>query len=176
MRWLKYARRHGFGEEHASVEGLRQAWYGEHHGGRHGHRHHEHHEHHEHHDDWQAGPGPGSWGGPDFGMRRPLRFLAHALELEEAQFAEVARIFEDLKTERAQAEVDHRRIVASFADALNGEQFDTARADEGANLRLESAARIRDAELNALKRLHAVLDESQRRTLSQLIRSGRLVL
>src|SRR4051794_36730916 len=49
-------------------------------------------------------PDDGIFGGP-FGVRRPLRFLAHKLDLTEDQVAELARIIDELKTERAQAEV-----------------------------------------------------------------------
>src|SRR3954471_4104114 len=50
-------------------------------------------------------------GGSSFGVRRPLRFMAHRLELNEKQVAELAAILDELKTERAQAAVDHRRSV-----------------------------------------------------------------
>ena len=61
-------------------------------------------------------------------MRRPLRFLAYKLELDERQVAELARILDELKTERAQAEVDRRRSLSGFADAVGGSTFDAARA------------------------------------------------
>src|SRR5689334_76642 len=57
-------------------------------------------------------------GSSGFGVRRPLRFLAHKLELDEKQVAEFARIINELKTERAQAEVDRRRTVTALADAV----------------------------------------------------------
>ena len=76
-------------------------------------------------------PGPWGWGGsmsPDaeegfgpgggFGVRRPLRFLAHKLELDEQQIVLLARILDELKTERAQAAVDDRRTLASSRPAL----------------------------------------------------------
>src|SRR5262249_58146174 len=56
--------------------------------------------------------------GAGFGVRRPLRFLAHRLRLDDKQVAELARILDELKTERAQAEVDRRRTLSAFADAL----------------------------------------------------------
>jgi hypothetical protein len=37
-----------------------------------------------------------------FGVRRPLRFLAHRLELDEKQVAALAKVLDDLKIERAQ--------------------------------------------------------------------------
>src|SRR5258707_15515385 len=66
--------------------------------------------------------------GGGFGVRRPLRFLAYKLGLDEKQVVELARILDELKTERAQAEVDDRRTLAEFADALAGETFDAAKA------------------------------------------------
>lgn len=123
-----------------------------------------------------GGGGGGRFGGPDdgggFGVRRPLRFLAHKLELSEAQVPELARILDELKTERAQAEVDNRRTVTAFADALEGATFGEARSREGGDLRVKSAERLRDAVTTALSRIHAMLDDDQRKRLSYLIRTG----
>ena|SRR5437870_988667 len=116
------------------------------------------------------------FGGGGFGVRRPLRFLAHQLDLDERQVAELARILDELKTERAQAEVDRRRTVAAFADALTGEVFDAAKAGEGGDLRVASAQRLRGAVLQALQRIHAVLNPDQRARLAYLIRTGTLAL
>ncbi|MCA9590630.1 MAG: periplasmic heavy metal sensor [Myxococcales bacterium] len=128
------------------------------------------------------GPGPfggggGGGGGDDlgggpFGVRRPLRFLAHKLDLTEAQVSELARVLGDLKTERAQAQVDQRRTISALSDALEGESFDEARAKEGGDLRVESAAKLRDAVLTALRRIHATLEPDQRRRLAHLVRTG----
>ncbi len=38
-------------------------------------------------------------GGGGFGVRRPLRFMAHKLDLNEKQITELARILDELKTE-----------------------------------------------------------------------------
>ena len=59
--------------------------------------------------------------------------------------AELARILDDLKTERAQGEVDRRRSLSGFADAVAGPTFDAARAKEAAALRVATAERLRDA-------------------------------
>jgi hypothetical protein len=116
------------------------------------------------------------FGGGPFGVRRPLRFLAYKLELDEKQVAELARVLDDLKTERAQGEVDRRRSLAGFADAVAGETFDAARAKEAATLRVGTAERLRDAVLAALGKLHALLDNDQRERLAYLIRTGVLTL
>ena len=110
------------------------------------------------------------------GVRRPLRFLAYKLELDEKQVGELAKILADLKTERAQAEVDARRTLASFADALGRDQFDEAAAQQAAQLRVASAERLRDAVVKALGRLHGILDPEQRERLAYLIRTGTLTL
>jgi Spy/CpxP family protein refolding chaperone len=122
-------------------------------------------------EDAEAGFG---FGGGAFGVRRPLRYLAYKLQLEEAQVAELARILDEIKTERAQAAVDHRRAISSFADAIEGEVFDEGKANAGASLRLESADRLRGAVVRALGRLHKLLDPQQRTRLAYLIRTGTL--
>ena len=127
---------------------------------------------------WRAGGwrGGDDFGGGAFGVRRPLRFLAYKLNLNEEQVAQLAKILDDLKTERAQAAVDDRRTVAAFADALGLETFDEARAKEGGDLRVKSAERLSDAVLKALGKIHAVLDSGQRAQLAYLIRTGVLAI
>ena len=114
--------------------------------------------------------------GGGFGVRRPLRFLAHKLDLDEKQVGELARILDELKTERAQAEVDRRRTLSAFAEALSADTFDAAKATEGGDLRAKSAERVRDAVLKALKQIHSVLNAEQRVRLAYLIRTGTLVV
>jgi Spy/CpxP family protein refolding chaperone len=128
---------------------------------------------------WEGPAEEGSeeaFAGGGLGVRRPLRFLVHKLGLDERQTAELARILNELKTERAQAEVDRRRTVAAFADALGGDTFDATSAAEGGNLRVKSAERLRDAVLKALQQIHAVLAPEQRVRLAYLIRTGALVI
>ena len=123
----------------------------------------------------QAGGGRGGddfGGGGAFGVRRPLRFLAYKLNLNEEQVAQLAKVLDELKTERAQSAVDDRRTVAAFADALGLEKFDEARAKEGGDLRVKSAERLRDAVVKALGKIHALLDQAQRAQLAYLIRTG----
>src|SRR5215510_839350 len=124
-----------------------------------------------------GGGGDGDdFGGGAFGVRRPLRFLAYKLELDERQVGELARILDELKTERAQAEVDRRRSLSAFADAVAGDTFDDAKAKQAANQRVATAERLRDAVTGALGRLHALLDKDQRERLAYLIRTGVLTL
>jgi Spy/CpxP family protein refolding chaperone len=124
---------------------------------------------------WAGGGGDGGPGG-EFGVRRPLRFLAYKLELDEKQVGELARILNELKTERAQAEVDGRRTTAAFADAVGGAAFDEAKATEGATLRVQSAEKLKNAVQKALREIHAVLSDEQRQRLAYLIRTGVVTL
>jgi Spy/CpxP family protein refolding chaperone len=116
----------------------------------------------------------GGFEGGAFGVRRPLRFLAYKLELSEDQVTELARVLDDLKTERAQAAVDHRRTTSSFADAIAAETFDEKAVVQAAEARVQIAARLRDAVAKALGRIHALLDPAQRAKLAYLIRTGAL--
>lgn len=126
---------------------------------------HEVHPHDMHHGDFDEGAGP-------FGVRRPLRFLAHKLGLDERQIAELARVLDDLKTERAQAALDHRRSISAFADLVAGDTFDEARARDAAQQRVKSAEALRDALVKALGRMHALLGKEQREKLAYLLRTG----
>ena len=129
---------------------------------------------------WGCGPsGEGRWEGAwqweatgAFGVRRPLRFLALRLGLDETQAREVARILDEVKTERAQAAVDHRRMSGALADVLSADAFDANAAAAAAAARLHSAERMRQATVRALERLHGVLRPEQRATLAMLIRTG----
>ena len=116
------------------------------------------------------------YGGGSFGVRRPLRFLAHKLDLDDKQVGDLAHVLSELKTERAQAAVDHRRTVAGFADVIASEAFDEARAGAVAAERVKSAERLRDALVKALGRIHAILKPDQRAKLAYLIRTGALTL
>ena len=143
-------------------------------------------EHHGHRDHGEWGetfmPGHGHQGGDPFegqpgfgggwGVRRPLRFLAHKLDLDPKQVAELARILDELKIERAQAEVDDRRARAEFADAILGATFDADKAGAAGERRVQSAAKLRDALTRALAAIHAVLSPEQRERFAYLVRTG----
>jgi Spy/CpxP family protein refolding chaperone len=123
-----------------------------------------------------SGGDPFDDGGGSFGVRRPLRFLAHRLDLDEKQIGDLAYLLSELKTERAQAAVDHRRTVAGFADVIAGEAFDEGQAATVAAERVKSAERLRDALVKALGRIHALLHPDQRAKFAYLIRTGALTL
>jgi Spy/CpxP family protein refolding chaperone len=125
---------------------------------------------------WEGDPMGFRDRGEQFGVRRPLRFLAQKLELDEQQIAELARILDELKIERAQIEVDDRRSLSEFADALGAENFDTAKATSGGERRVASAVRLRETLTRSLQQIHAMLKPDQRSRLAYLIRTGVLAL
>ena len=96
--------------------------------------------------------------------------------LEAHQVAQLARILNEVKTERAQAEVDGRRTLAGFADTVSGATFDEQKAAEAAALRVRSAERLREAVVKALGQIHALLEPEQRERLAYLIRTGTLIM
>jgi hypothetical protein len=111
-----------------------------------------------------------------FGGRPLVRLLAFRLGLDESQAREVARVLDDLDTERAQATVDRRRMAGSLADALAADAFDAARAAEAGGLGVQAAERMRQARVRALDRLHRVLRPEQRARAADLLRTGILRL
>ena len=123
-----------------------------------------------------SGGHPGEYGRATFGVRRPLRLLAYKLGLEAEQVRELARILDHLKTERAQAEVDERRAVAAFADAIAATTFEEAKAREGVTLRVKSVERLQEAVVQALGQLHVLMNAEQRAKLAYLIRTGVIAL
>ncbi|MBK8254193.1 MAG: Spy/CpxP family protein refolding chaperone [Polyangiaceae bacterium] len=123
--------------------------------------------------DWDGSEGGG---GGSFGVRRPLRFLAHKLDLSQKQVDELAKVLSDLKTERAQVAVDQRRTTTAFADAIADETFDASRVEAVATERVKSQERLRDALVSALKRIHALLTPEQRSRLAYLLRTGALMI
>ncbi|MGH7270693.1 MAG: Spy/CpxP family protein refolding chaperone [Polyangiaceae bacterium] len=109
-----------------------------------------------------------------FGVRRPLRFLAFKLDLDERQVTELASIMSELKTERAQAAVDHRRTTSALADAVAAEAFDAAKVKSATSDRVRSDEQVQSAVARALGRIHALLAPEQRTKLAYLLRTGAL--
>jgi Spy/CpxP family protein refolding chaperone len=107
-------------------------------------------------------------------VRRPLRFLAYKLDLDERQVTELAAILDELKTERAQAAVDHRRSISALADVVAADAFDTSKAKQATDDRIKSTERVQNAVARALGRIHALLQPEQRGKLAYLLRTGAL--
>lgn len=120
--------------------------------------------------------GDSVFGSGGFGMRRPVRFLAERLDLDEKQLSKVARILEQIRIEREQAAVDLRRAAGGLADALEGGEFEAAAVDAAWQQRIDAATSVQKIVSRALGELHALLDEEQRVELASLIRTGAVKL
>lgn len=111
-----------------------------------------------------------------FGVRRPLRFLAHRLEMDEEQVTELAAILNELKTERAQAAVEERRSLTAYADAISAASFDESAVNEAVKRRVQSSSEVQGAVLKALRQIHALLRPEQRSRFAYLLRTGALTI
>jgi len=114
--------------------------------------------------------------GGGFGVRRPLRFLAHKLDLNDEQVGQFAAILDRLKTERAQADVDQRRRTAALAEAFEGTSFDASKVDAATDEQAKSAERLRASIKLALEQMHALLDTEQRKKFAYFLRAGILAI
>jgi Spy/CpxP family protein refolding chaperone len=102
--------------------------------------------------------------------------MSHQLDLDDEQVDTLAAILNVLKTERAQARLDERRSIAGIADAVEGETFDAAAADDAIQLRVAAAERLKTQVLETLHKTHEMLDPEQRKRLAYLLRSGQLTI
>ena len=71
---------------------------------------------------------------------------------------------------------DDRRAVSQFADSLDADAFDSAKAEAAIRARVESTERLERAVLGVLQRTHAMLNREQRSTLAYMLRSGQLTI
>ena len=124
------------------------------------------------HDGHQYASGHGS----GFGVRRPLRYMANRLDLDDDQIDTLAGILNLIKTERAQARLDEQRSIAGVADAVEGDEFNIDAASEALALRVAAAERLKEEVLKTLRKTHEMLDPEQRKRLAYLLRSGQLTI
>ncbi len=113
-------------------------------------------------------------GGRMFGVRRPLRYLTWKLDLSDQQVRELVDVLKRLKTARSQTQVDWDGSVADIADTFTSTHFDEDKAQAAADRRKRSASAQQDQIVEALRRLHVILDEDQRAEFAYLLRSGSL--
>ena len=114
--------------------------------------------------------------GPVLGVRRPLRFLTWKLDLDDDQVREFAEVLRRLKTARGQARIDWETSVADVADAFSADAFDEPAVERALDARKRSEAQLQDQVLIALRRVHEILEDDQRREFAYLLRSGGLVI
>ncbi len=113
-------------------------------------------------------------GGAGFGVRRPLRYLVHRLELDESQTRKMASVLNSLKTERDQSELDEKRTVTAMANLLA--EGTPSLADTRAALagRVRSAEHLQEETAKAVVAISDFLDEDQRGEFVNLLLTGSL--
>lgn len=114
--------------------------------------------------------------GASFGVRRPLRYLSHRLDLDESQVRRLASVLNQLKTEREQAALDEKRTTARLAELLTEgtPTLDDCKAQlQG---RVTAAEHMRDETAKAVVAISHLLDEDQRAEFIDLLLTGEFTL
>jgi len=106
-----------------------------------------------------------------FSVKRPLRFLIHKLDLSDEQAMQVAEALSDFRLERDQADIERRRAKKTLTAALKSDAFDRTKADEALDEQLDAQRDLFEAFVDAIERIHAILDEGQREKLAYLLGS-----
>ena len=115
-------------------------------------------------------------GGTGFGVRRPLRYLAHHLDLDESQTRRMASVLNQMKTEREQAKLDEKRTVSALA-ALMSERTPTLDEVKGVlEPRVRSTERLNLETAKAVAAISDFLDEDQKDEFINLLLTGSISL
>ena len=117
--------------------------------------------------------GGGGWhSGANFGVRRPLRFLTHRLDLDDNQVRRMATVLNHLKTEREQAQLDEKRTVASLAELLTEGTPTLEQCKTTLSTRVSSAEQLHDETAKAVVAISDLLDDDQRSEFIDLLLAG----
>lgn len=114
--------------------------------------------------------------GASFGVRRPLRYLAHRLDLDEHQVRRLAAVLNQLKTEREQASLDEKRSVVSLANLLIEGTPTLDECKEQLAGRVDTAKHMRDETAKATVAISNLLDDDQRAEFVDLLLTGEFTL
>ena len=111
-----------------------------------------------------------------FGIRRPLRYLAYHLDLDDGQLRRVAAAFDRLKTEREQTRVDELRTANELGElvAEHSPGIDDVKA--ALQPRVSATERQQLAVARAVHDIAQVLDEEQRQQFVALLSSQTIKL
>ncbi len=115
-------------------------------------------------------------GGRSFGVRRPLRYLSHHLDLDESQTRRMATVLNTLKTEREQAALDEKRTVAGLAALMEEGTPTLAEVREVLAARTKSAEQLNEETAKAVVAISDFLDQDQREEFIQLLLTGSVTL
>ena len=114
--------------------------------------------------------------GRGFGVRRPLRYLSHHLDLDESQTRRMATVLNSLKTEREQASVDEKRTIARMAALLEDGTPTLAEVREVLEARTKTTEQLNEETAKALVAISDFLDQDQREEFVNLLLTGVVTL
>ena len=117
----------------------------------------------------------GRWSGGGFGTgRHPfLRMLFRRLDTTPGQEREIRTALEELRAVARSSRHATWSAREGLGRAVSGEAFDAGAFDEVTAAAFAEAQRVKEAMQRALEKVHGVLDESQRKTLGELLARGR---
>lgn len=115
-------------------------------------------------------------GGSGFGVRRPLRYLSHHLDLDESQVRRMATVLNSLKTEREQVELDEKRTVAAMANLLESGTPTLDEVREVLDVRVKSAELLKEETAKSLVSISDFLDDDQRHEFIKLLLTNSVTL
>lgn len=98
------------------------------------------------------------------------------MDLDARQTERLAALLDALKTQRAQAAVDHKKATAAFANAFEAESFDREAVDAATQARAQSLAEVERAVASTIEETFELLDRDQRKRLAYLLRTDSLTI
>lgn len=119
---------------------------------------------------WRGG------GGAGFGVRRPLRYLAHRLDLDDSQTRRMASVLNQLKTEREQAQLDEKRSVSALADLMAEGTPTIDEVKQVLESRLSSTEQLNHETAKAVVAISDFLDQDQKEEFINLMLTGSISL
>ena len=111
-----------------------------------------------------------------FGVRRPLRYLAYHLDLDDGQMRRIAAIMDRLRTEREQAKLDEARTVTKVASLVTNPDVSVDLLKDALAPRVASAEQLQLATARALQDIIVELDAEQREDFAYLMNAKGFVL
>jgi Spy/CpxP family protein refolding chaperone len=115
-------------------------------------------------------------GGSSFGVRRPLRYLAYQLDLDDRQTRRIAAVLDRLKVEREQARLDEARTVIDIASLVTQPDISVDMLKDALAPRVSSAEHLQVTVAKAMHDIISELDPEQREDFAYLLNSKAFVL
>ena len=127
--------------------------------------------HHHHHESrWHSSRGS------DFGVRRPLRYLSHRLDLDDSQVRRMASVLNQLKTAREQAALDEKRSIAALAELLADGTPTLEQCRQTLGSRLGTTKQLNEETAKGIVAISDLLDDDQREEFTNLLLTGSFAL